>query len=47
MKPKRWIYVDPWSQKCPYCGDITQYPDDVCDKCGSELLPNPRKMGDG
>ncbi len=47
MKPKRWIYVDPWSRKCPNCGDVTQFPDDVCDKCGSKVLQNPRKMGDG
>jgi rRNA maturation endonuclease Nob1 len=47
MKPKRWIYVDPWSQKCPVCGDITQYPEEVCDKCGSKVLKNPRKMADG
>jgi len=47
LKLKRWIYVDPWSRKCPYCGDTTQYPDDICDKCGHEVLRNPRKMADG
>lgn len=47
MKTERRIYVDPWSRKCPYCGDVTTCPDDVCDKCGHEVLQNRRKMGDG
>ena len=46
-KTERWIYEDPWTRKCPYCGDITQYPEDDCDKCGHRVLKDRRKMADG
>ena len=47
MKMTYWIYVDSCERKCPYCGDITAYPEDECDKCGHKVLRNPREMGMG
>jgi len=43
----RWIRIDPWSVKCPYCGDVTQYPDDVCYNCDKEVLPCKTKNAEG
>lgn len=47
MKILRWKYVDPWLRKCPHCGDITQYPDDICYKCQKEVSPCKIKQAEG
>jgi|WetSurMetagenome_2_1015567.scaffolds.fasta_scaffold26404_3 hypothetical protein len=43
----RWIMVDNPICMCPYCGNMTQYPDDVCDKCNREVLPVKGVLIDG
>jgi len=47
MTTKRWIRIDPWIVKCPYCGDITQYPEDVCDACEQKVLPCLTRSAEG
>lgn len=43
----RWIMVDNPVCMCPYCGDMTQYPDDICDICNREVLRCRRVFIDG
>jgi len=49
MEPnKKWITIKKDGikmAKCPYCGDITVYPYDECDKCHHEVdLPDEKKI---
>jgi len=43
----RAIPYDNPAVMCPYCGDVDVYLDEVCDKCGREVLPARMVAVDG